>query len=79
MSRLEDTSAPYRKCAVAKNDYDNNDQYNAGHPDALSTGDELGKGEVNGEVGGTTDIKCRNTLMTKNKYNINREYYAGTA
>lgn len=79
MSRLEDISLPFRECTVAKNDYDNNDAYVAGHPDALSTGDELGKGEMNGEVGSATDIKTRSVLMTKNKYNRNREYNAGTA
>jgi hypothetical protein len=79
MSRLEDISVPFRKIEIARNDYDNNDQYNAGHPDALSTGDEQGKGEVNGEVGGATDIKTRKVLMTKNKFNRNREYNAGTA
>jgi len=79
MSRLEDVSLPFRKQNVARNDYDNNDQYSVGHPDALSTGDEDGKGEVNGQVGGTTDIKMRETLATKNKYNKNREYNAGTA
>jgi hypothetical protein len=79
MSRLEDVSLPFRKSNVARNDYDNNDQYSAGHPDALSTGDENGKGEQNGQVGGTTDIKMRETLATKNKYNRNREYNAGTA
>lgn len=50
MSRLEDVSVPFRKNLIAKNDYDNNDPYNAGNPDALSTGDEQGKGEVNGEA-----------------------------
>jgi hypothetical protein len=79
MSRLEDISVPFRKNLVAKNDYDNNDPYNAGNPDALSTGDEQGKGEVNGEVGGATDIKVRKTLIAKNKFNRNREYNAGTA
>jgi len=79
MSKLEDVSIPYRKILVAKNTYDNNDQYTVGHPDALSTGDENGKGEVNGEVGGATDIKVRKTLIAKNKYNNNKEYYAGTA
>lgn len=79
MSKLEDVSIPYRKFLVAKNTYDNNDQYTVGHPDALSTGDENGKGEVNGEVGGATDIKVRKTLIAKNKYNNNKEYYAGTA
>ena len=79
MSRLEEISLPFRTCTVAKNDYGNNDQYTAGHPDALSTGDQDGKGEVNGQVGGATDIKMRDCLATKNKYNKNREYNAGTA
>jgi len=79
MSRLEDISLPFRECTIAKNDYGNNDAYVAGHPDALSTGDEQGKGEMNGEVGNATDIKTRSVLMTKNKYNKNREYNAGTA
>ena len=79
MSRLEDVSLQYRTCTVAKNDYGNNDQYTLGHPDALSTGDEDGKGEVNGQVGGATDIKKRETLVAKNKFNRNKEYNAGTA
>jgi hypothetical protein len=79
MSKLEDISIPFRKNLIAKNDYDNNDAYEAGHPDALSTGDENGKGEVNGQIGGTTDIKTRNKLATKNKYNLNREYNDSTA
>jgi len=79
MSKLEDISVPFRKILIAKNEFDTNDQYTVGHPDALSTGDENGKGEVNGEVGGATDIKVRKTLITKNKYNYNKEYNAGTA
>jgi hypothetical protein len=79
MSRLEEVSVPYRKNLVAKNDYDNNRPYDAGNPDALSTGDEQGKGEMNGEVGGATDIKSRKALVAKNKFNRNREYNAGTA
>ena len=79
MSRLEDISLPFRKREIARNDYDENDVYNSGHPDALSTGDEDGKGEVNGEVGGATDIKTRYTSMARNRYNKNREYNAGTA
>ena len=79
MSKLEDISAPFRKILIAKNDFNQNKPYVAGHPDALSTGDENGKGENNGEVGGATDIKVRKTLLTKNKYNRNKEYNAGTA
>ena len=79
MSRLEDISLPFRTCSVARNDFDNNDQYTSGHPDALSTGDEQGKGLVNEQVGGATDIKVRECSIARNKFNKNREYNAGTA
>jgi hypothetical protein len=79
MSRLEGYSEGFRKTNVARNSYNNNNEYTAGHPDALSTGDELGKGEVNGEVGGATDIKERKREIVKNKFNKNKEYNAGTA
>lgn len=79
MSRLEDISAQYRVCSTARNDYNYDDEYSVGNPNALSTGDEKGKGEANGQVGSATDIKVRQTLMTKNKFNKNKEYNAGTA
>ena len=79
MSRLEDISLPFRECTIVKNDYSNNDIYSVGHPDALSTGDEQGKGEVNGSVGSATDIKTRSVLITKNKYKGSNCYYAGNA
>lgn len=79
MSRLEDVSLPYRKKSLVRNDYNENSKYEAGHADALSTGDEKGKGEVNGQVGGATDIKMRDKLVTKNKFNKNREYNDATA
>jgi hypothetical protein len=79
MSRLEGISLPFRKKLIAKNDYDYNDEYNVGHSDALSNGDELGKGELNNEVGGATDIKSREKLVAKNKFNRDREYCDATA
>ena len=79
MSRLEEISLEFRERSIVKNDYNNDDAYVVGHPDALSTGDELGKGEVNGEVGSATDIKTRKVLMVKNKYNKDRPYDASTA
>lgn len=78
MSKLEDLSVPFRTCTITKNDYTNNDQYNAGSADALSTGDAQGKGEVNGQVGNADDIKTRNALIAKNKFNLNKTYNAGT-
>lgn len=78
MSNLEKTSVEFRKKEVARNSYDNNDPYESGHANALSDGDELGKGEKNGQVGGATDIKARETAAAKNKYNIDRQYDAGS-
>lgn len=79
MSRLEENSVAFRKANIARNPYDNNDQYVSGHADALSTGDENGKGEVNGQVGGASDIKLREQAIAKNKFNRNREYNDATA
>lgn len=79
MSRLEEISKQYRKREVTRNDYDNNDQYAGTHPDALSDGDELGKGEKNGSIGSKTDIEQRKLAQAKNKYNLNRPYDDSTA
>jgi len=78
MSNLEKISVEFRKKEVARNDFDKNDEYGLGHADALSDGDEHGKGEKNSQVGGATDIKSRETAAAKNKYNINRPYDAGS-
>lgn len=79
MSRLEDISEQYRKREVVRNDYDKNDTYSGTHPDALSDGDEKGKGEKNGSVGGATDIKTREKQIVKNKFNKNKPYDDSTA
>ena len=73
-----ENSQQYKECSVAKNDYNDNDQYFSGHKNALSDGDEWGKGENNGNIGGATDIKTRKTAISKNKYNSNNEYNAGS-
>ena len=78
MSRLQDISIQYRKREVARNDYDKNDEFGSGHENALSDGDEKGKGETD-TIGGKTDIKQREIAATKNKYNLNNEYNDSTA
>jgi len=77
MSRLETVSKQYRDALIAKNDYDNNDYYSVSHKDALSDGDELGKGETD-TVGSLTDIKTRESLAAKNIFTKNKEYNPGT-
>ena len=79
MSRLEDISKEFRENLIAKNEYDQNDPFTGSHENALSDGDELGKGENNGQVGSKTDIEQRQIAKAKNKYNENRPYDDSTA
>lgn len=78
MSRLLDMSEQFREQQTVKNKYDRDDNYEIGHKNALSDGDVFGKGENNGQVGSSDDIKMRNTLLVKNIFNKNKEYNAGT-
>jgi len=79
MSRIEDNSVAFRKKTIAKNIYNNNNTYNVSNPNALSDGDNKGKGENNNQVGSADDIKKRDTLLVKNKFTKNKEYNDATA
>lgn len=74
MSRLEDISIEYRKKQVNKNIYNKNNEFNSGHPNALSDGDVKGKGENDGSIGSSEDIKLRKQTLVRNTYSPNNEY-----
>jgi hypothetical protein len=48
-------------------------EYGANHKNALSDGDEKGKGET-GTIGNKTDIITRNTLKNVNQYTDSNPY-----
>lgn len=48
-------------------------EYSAGHPNALSDGDEKGKGETT-TIGSKTDITTRNILKGINQFNSTKPY-----
>jgi len=73
MSRLLDNSDQYRNPLLAKNEFTNNDEYNVGHENALSDGDEHGKGATN-TIGSATDIAKRQQLEAKNIFTKNDPY-----
>ena len=58
---------------MAKNEFTSNDEYVSGHPNALSDGDEHGKGETE-TIGSATDIKKRKQLEAKNQFTQNDPY-----
>lgn len=74
MSRLLDSSKEIREKLIAKNIYNENDVYSESHANALSDGDKHGRGEVDGVIGTIDDINKRNELLSKNKFNKNKEY-----
>lgn len=73
MSRLLDNSPQYRDPLIAKNAFTHNDDYNIAHENALSDGDEHGKGETD-TIGSATDIRKRDQLEAKNLYTKNDPY-----
>jgi len=81
MSRLLDKHSPeLRRTNMSRNSYNDNDEYQIGHSRAISDGDEWGKDEFNGSVGGLTDIKTRERLVAKTQpFNMNRPYDSSTA
>jgi hypothetical protein len=54
---------------VNRNTYNKENQYGISHPNAISDGDEKGKGLVDGNAGSTTDILERKKLIATNTYN----------
>ena len=73
-SPLEIISEKYRTELLNKNNYTSNNFYSSINKDALSDGDEKGKGDLNGSVGSKTDINTRLENINKNKFKANSEY-----
>lgn len=81
MSRLLENGKQYRDREFARNSsvlYTPNDPYRVAHPNALSDGDDKGKGELNGSIGSQTDINQRQFADSKNSkyYTKNKPYDA---
>lgn len=74
-SNLTRISQEFRDREIARNTYSRTDEYVSTHPNAISDGDEKGKGESDrGSVGGRTDITQRQLLLSKNRYSNNNPY-----
>jgi hypothetical protein len=63
-----------RNTLLAKNDYNTSKEYSAVNKDALSDGDEKGKGELNGAIGSATDKAEKTKLVVKNIFTPNSQY-----
>ena len=74
--KLLEFSKQFRVQNKTRNIYQSGNYYQVGHTRALSDDEtpEEGKGEVDGRVGGWTDIQTRELLKGKNEYNANNQY-----
>lgn len=71
---LLNSSTIFRNKQLKRNSYSNNAPYGPSHKNALSDGDEKGKGEKNGSIGSKTDIYMRSKLLATNKFSPNKPY-----
>ena len=73
-TQLEILAEKYRKEVLGVNSYNDKNFYSSVNKNALSDGDEKGKGDVNGQVGSSVDIQNRMDNMARNRYGSNNEY-----
>lgn len=73
MSKIDEIGEKQRALNVSINRKNQSDEYDSGDSDALSDGDESGKGDT-GTVGGKTDIKKRNEATKINLFSSAKEY-----
>ena len=73
-TQLEILAEKLRKEVISKNLYPTGNSYSSVNKNALSDGDEKGKGDVNGQVGSSVDIQNRIDNLGRNRYNNGNEY-----
>lgn len=74
ITKLEEIANEQRKIHLSRNDYNFKEEYGSTHPDAISDGDEKGKGENNGQIGSSEDIQARTSNIVKNTYQRDKGY-----
>jgi hypothetical protein len=57
-----------------RNTYNGSNGYSSNHPNAISDGDDKGKGQLDKNIGSATDIRNRNESVVRNKYGETKRY-----
>jgi len=73
-TQLEIIAEKLRQEVISRNTYNGEKSYSSVNKNALSDGDEKGKGDVNGQVGSSVDIQNRIDNMGRNRYGVDNEY-----
>jgi hypothetical protein len=74
MSQLDKISEKFRTDSIARNSYTDKGGYSSMAPNAISDGDEKGKGENVGKIGSFSDIQNRTSSIARNTYNDKNGY-----
>ena len=72
-TQLEIIAEKERQAHLTRNSYIEKNGYGTTHENALSNGDEKGKGET-ATIGSSLDIQTRVNNLLKNPYSSNNEY-----
>lgn len=74
ISKLKQIADAERPNQLKKNIYVEKNEYNSSHPNAISDGDDKGRGLNNGNIGNRTDITQRKLQSSKNIYTEKNSY-----
>jgi hypothetical protein len=77
-NKLTEVAETIRKQQISRNDFNIENQFSATHPDAMSDGDDAGKGTgtfLDTSSGGSSiDIAERKNVIKINQYNFDKPY-----
>lgn len=71
---LEQLSEKFRTEHLTRNSYNVKNLYDSNNKNAQSDGDEKGKGELDGQIGSSTDVHARTELLARNRFNSGNLY-----
>lgn len=75
LSKVLEIADAVRPAMLNFNSYSDTNPYSPSHPNALSDGDKLGRGDYNGAIGTIDDIAARRRQLAANKYSEANPYY----
>ncbi len=74
LSKVKAIAATVRPTMLNFNSYSEAAPYGPSHPNALSNGDGIGRGDFNGRIGTVDDINARTRQLAMNTYSAANPY-----
>jgi len=74
LSAVKAIAEALRKKMLGYNSYTETKPYSPAHPNALSDGDKIGRGDFGGNIGTIDDLSARRRQLGLNKYSDGNQY-----